>query len=116
MPVVNTTPLRSLEQMGPLLVFVGFQARNSFGAQFIRHFGAQFSAQFVQFSDGHRLLQALEYVEVQRRKKNLVWLCVLKLRIQLAAVVGALLFGVAAVLYPTGYFGPISSRIRSLFV
>ena len=31
-PVVNTTPLRSLEQMGPLLVFVGFQARNSFGA------------------------------------------------------------------------------------
>ena len=53
---------------------------------------------------------------MQRRKKNLGWLGVLKLRIQLAAVVGALLFGVAAVLYPTGYFGPISSRIRSLFV
>ncbi len=71
----------------------------------------------MQVSDGHRLpLQALEYVEVQRRKKNLGWLGVLKLRIQLAAVVGALLFGVAAVLYPTGYFGPISSRIRSLFV
>ena len=71
----------------------------------------------MHFSDGHRLpLQALEYVEVQRRKKNLGWLGVLKLRIQLAAVVGALLFGVAAVLYPTGYFGPISSRIRSLFV
>ena len=67
----------------------------------------------MQVSDGHRLpLQALEYVEVQRRKKNLGWLGVLKLRIQLAAVVGALLFGVAAVLYPTGYFGPISSRIR----
>ena len=117
-PVVNTTPLRSLEQMGPLLVFVGFQARNSFGAQFIRRNSARNSRRnSVQVSDGHRLpLQALEYVEVQRRKKNLGWLGVLKLRIQLAAVVGALLFGVAAVLYPTGYFGPISSRIRSLFV
>jgi len=41
-PVVNTTPLRSLEQMGPLLVFVGVQPRNSFGAIL----GAQFSAQF----------------------------------------------------------------------
>jgi dolichyl-diphosphooligosaccharide--protein glycosyltransferase len=83
-PVVGMTPLRSLEQLGPLLVFFG--------------------------------IQLVEYCEGVRRKKKLstsqVWL--LRLRVfGLAAIAGAMVVGM---LYPTGYFGPISSRVRGLFV
>lgn len=39
-----------------------------------------------------------------------------KFRIQMIIVLGVALVGVAVVLYPTGWFGPMSSRIRGLFV
>lgn len=83
-PVVGWTPLRSLEQIGPLLVFLGFQ-----------------------------LIQFCEVVRIKRKlNRKGAW----KLRIQAfsaAAVVG-LVFLYA--LSTTGYFGPISSRVRGLFV
>lgn len=83
-PVVGWTPIRSLEQLGPLFVF--------FGIQFV------------------------EYCERVRTRDNLtrsqVWL--LRIRIGgLVALVGAV---VISALWPTGYFGPISSRVRGLFV
>jgi dolichyl-diphosphooligosaccharide--protein glycosyltransferase len=81
-PVVGWTPIRSLEQLGPLFVF--------FGIQFV------------------------EYCERVRTRDNLtrsqIWL--LRVRIGgLAALVGAI---VIRALWPTGYFGPISSRVRGL--
>jgi len=83
-PVVGFTPLKSLEQLGPAAVFLGFQV--------------------------------LQYCEIIKKKKNLsrsqAWL----LRIQvgiIGAVVGAALVYLLA---PRGYFGPISSRVRGLFV
>ncbi|KAL7480004.1 hypothetical protein ACHAW6_005716 [Cyclotella cf. meneghiniana] len=83
-PVVRTVPLRSLEQLGPMLVFVG--------------------------------MQLVEYCERVRRRDSLsrskVWL--LRMRVfGIAAVLGA---AVAGALWPTGYFGPISARVRGLFV
>lgn len=81
-PVVGWTPVRSLEQLGPLFVF--------FGIQFV------------------------EYCERVRTRDNLsrsqIWL--LRVRIGgLAALVGSI---VIRALWPTGYFGPISSRVRGL--
>eukprot|EP00929_Paragymnodinium_shiwhaense_P063637 TRINITY_DN3179_c0_g1_i1.p1 TRINITY_DN3179_c0_g1~~TRINITY_DN3179_c0_g1_i1.p1 ORF type:complete len:896 (-),score=247.08 TRINITY_DN3179_c0_g1_i1:70-2757(-) len=83
-PVVGMQPLRSLEQMGPLLVFVGYQ--------------------FLAFCD------------VVRRNKQMDGQEFVVFRIKVLAFMGACLLGVAILLWPTGYFGPLSSRIRGLFV
>eukprot|EP00434_Breviolum_minutum_P012908 symbB.v1.2.011376.t1/scaffold763.1/size179103/11 len=79
-PVVGMQPLRSLEQMGPLLVFVGYQV--------------------------------LALCDYQRWKQKLSTLDFVKLRVMLSIATLAALLVVAAMLYPTGYFGPLSSRIR----
>jgi dolichyl-diphosphooligosaccharide--protein glycosyltransferase len=89
-PVVGWTPLKSIEQMGPLLAFVG--------------------------------MQLIEYCEVARRRRlalggrpmstKEMWI----LRIKVFAVAGVVALAVGAALYPTGYFGPITSRVRGLFV
>lgn len=83
-PVVGWAPLKSLEQLGPGIVFCTYQL--------------------------------LMMAEVVKGKKEMTRLEVLKLRIKIfaaAAVVGALLVTAVA---PKGYFGPISSRVRGLFV
>jgi len=61
-------------------------------------------------------IQLLEIIEWQRRKKGLSNREVWKLRIKLFAAAGLILLSVGYVLIPTGYFGPISSRVRALFV
>mmetsp|Transcript_42760 Transcript_42760/g.77244 ORF Transcript_42760/g.77244 Transcript_42760/m.77244 type:complete len:876 (+) Transcript_42760:176-2803(+) len=83
-PVVGWQPLRSVEQMGPLLVFCGYQV--------------------------------LAFCDQQRRKRKMGASEFAKFRIQMIIVLGVALVGVAVVLYPTGWFGPMSSRIRGLFV
>jgi len=83
-PPVGLAPLRSLEQMLPLLVFLG--------------------------------VQLLEAVEVERRKKRLTPAQVWKRRVQLAMPAAALLVVATAAILPTGYFGPLSSRVRGLFL
>jgi len=83
-PVVGWQPLRSLEQMGPLLVFLGYQV-----------------LAFCDFMRRRRKMEKMEFV---------------KFRIFTFAVFLAILLGVAILLYPTGYFGPLSARIRGLFV
>jgi dolichyl-diphosphooligosaccharide--protein glycosyltransferase len=83
-PVVGWTPIRSLEQMGPLLAFGGFQL--------------------------------IEICQVLKRKRNLSTLETWKLRIVVFAGAGVALVVLTYILAPTGYFGPISSRVRGLFV
>mmetsp|Transcript_71701 Transcript_71701/g.171253 ORF Transcript_71701/g.171253 Transcript_71701/m.171253 type:complete len:881 (+) Transcript_71701:56-2698(+) len=83
-PVVGMQPLRSLEQMGPLLVFIGYQV--------------------LAFSD------------FMRHKKKMGTMEFVKFRIMMCILAGLALIVVAVLLYPTGYFGPLSSRIRGLFV
>ena len=83
-PVVGLAPLRSLEQLAPCVVFLGFQL--------------------------------LEYCEIQRRKRNLNLLQLYQLRVKVftpAVLVAAL---AVAQLSSMGYFGPLSARVRGLFV
>lgn len=83
-PVVGWTPLKSLEQMGPLLAFLGFQL--------------------------------IEFCQIQKRKQKLntkqTWI----LRIKVFVAAGLLGLAVVTFLAYQGYFGPISARVRGLFV
>ena len=83
-PVVGMTPLRSLEQLGPMLVFLG--------------------------------MQLVEYCERVRRRDNLSRKDTWVLRFRLFGLAGVAGAGVILLLWPTGFFGPISSRVRGLFV
>eukprot|EP00931_Biecheleriopsis_adriatica_P073330 TRINITY_DN47637_c0_g1_i1.p1 TRINITY_DN47637_c0_g1~~TRINITY_DN47637_c0_g1_i1.p1 ORF type:complete len:816 (-),score=151.62 TRINITY_DN47637_c0_g1_i1:34-2445(-) len=83
-PVVGWTPLRSLEQMGPLCVFLCLQVTELLN-QWRRYCG----------------MSDKDFCHL-RRKAFLV-----------LALAGALL---CAVLFQMGYFAPISSRVRGLFV
>mmetsp|Transcript_24548 Transcript_24548/g.70471 ORF Transcript_24548/g.70471 Transcript_24548/m.70471 type:complete len:903 (+) Transcript_24548:58-2766(+) len=83
-PVVGWQPIRSLEQLGPLLVFLGYQV--------------------------------LAFCDHERRRKKMSTKEFVVFRIKVcAAFLGALAI-TCCLLYPTGYFGPFSARIRGLFV
>ncbi|KAH8090104.1 oligosaccharyl transferase [Aureococcus anophagefferens] len=83
-PVVGWRPMRDLELLPPLLVFVGLQ--------------------FYGWADGERRARGLG--------PGGFLLALIKAGIVLALLLGA----AGAVLYPRGYFGPLSSRVRGLFV
>ena len=83
-PVVGWTPLKSLEQLGPFAVFVGFQL--------------------------------MEYCEVRRRGGRLGRREAWRLRLRIFGGAALLAAVCVALLLPTGHFGPISSRVRGLFV
>ena len=83
-PVVGMTPLKSLEQVGPLAVFI--------------------------------IYQVLLYCELEIRRLGLNRLDAMKFRVEIFTLslgVGLIAIGT---LTPEGYFGPISSRVRGLFV
>jgi dolichyl-diphosphooligosaccharide--protein glycosyltransferase len=83
-PVVGWSPLKSLEQLGPCMVFLAFQL--------------------------------LQVVEVLKRKRQMsrrqAWI----LRVQVFGAAAAIAILVVVTMTPKGYFGPISSRVRGLFV
>jgi dolichyl-diphosphooligosaccharide--protein glycosyltransferase len=85
-PVVGWTPLKSLEQLGPCLCFL--------------------------------IMVALEVCESRRRAGKYKFLSFANTKVYLAVglACAAALAAVVAALLPTGYFGPLSSRIRGLFV
>jgi dolichyl-diphosphooligosaccharide--protein glycosyltransferase len=83
-PTVSWTPLKSLEQMGPLVAFLGFQL--------------------------------IEVCEIIKRRKKLSPMQTWLLRVQIFGVAAVVAGLVAFVLADAGYFGPISSRVRGLFV
>mmetsp|Transcript_14027 Transcript_14027/g.19703 ORF Transcript_14027/g.19703 Transcript_14027/m.19703 type:complete len:1048 (-) Transcript_14027:136-3279(-) len=83
-PVVGWTPLKSLEQLGPLVAFLAFQL--------------------------------IELCQIIKRYKKLNTVQTWKLRIMVFACAGLVALGIGYVLAQTGYFGPISSRVRGLFV
>jgi dolichyl-diphosphooligosaccharide--protein glycosyltransferase len=83
-PVVGWTPLKSLEQLGPCVVFLAYQL--------------------------------LMVAEIIKGKKEMTRMQVLKLRIRILAAAGVAGILVVMAVAPRGYFGPISSRVRGLFV
>lgn len=83
-PVVGTTPLRSLEQMGPMGIFFA--------------------------------LQIWGFCEVVRKRTRMTDERFARFRYQILATSVGCAAVVAAVLFQAGYFGPISARVRGLFV
>jgi dolichyl-diphosphooligosaccharide--protein glycosyltransferase len=83
-PVIGLTPLRSLEQLGPMLVFLG--------------------------------MQLVEYCERVGKRDGLSKGRLWALRFRVIGLAGAVGMVVVMLLWPTGFFGPISSRVRGLFV
>merc|ERR1719424_2790667 len=83
-PVVGMTPLRSLEQMGPLGVFF--------------------------------LLQIMAFCEAVRKRTEMSEKEFNAFRQKVFIAAGGAGAIVAAMLFQTGYFGPMSARIRGLFV
>eukprot|EP00041_Stephanoeca_diplocostata_P023589 m.581945 g.581945 ORF g.581945 m.581945 type:complete len:810 (-) comp22335_c0_seq1:178-2607(-) len=61
-------------------------------------------------------LQVLEFAAVQRRARNLDQIATFKEVIKAGIVVGLVVAAVVAHLWPQGYFGPLSARVRGLFV
>lgn len=62
-------------------------------------------------------LQLMEYTADHRRKNVLMTnFEFLQYRIKIFSMVGAVAVAIIAVLLPTGYFGPLSARIRGLFL
>ena len=83
-PVVGWAPLKSLEQLGPCAVFLGYQI--------------------------------LQVVEIIKGKKQMTRTEVFKLRVKVSATALGIAFVLVTALAPKGYFGPLSSRVRGLFV
>jgi dolichyl-diphosphooligosaccharide--protein glycosyltransferase len=85
-PPVGLMPFKSLEQLSGLIVFVG--------------------------------LQVLQVSEIKRTKLNKPIWSLGGVKIRLTYIFGFVASGIliAIVLAPTGFFGPLSSRVRSLFV
>lgn len=83
-PVVGLTPLKSLEQMGPGLVFLGYQI--------------------------------IYYCEREILKKKLGKAQAWRFRVEIITTACLITAAMLVLLVPQGYFGPISSRVRGLFV
>ena len=86
-PVVGLTPIKSMEQMGPLGVFLIYQ-----------------------------FLQATEMYNRSLKANSMDWWELQRFRAKMAVVAGGVLCVIVSILLPMGYFGPLSSRIRGLFV
>jgi dolichyl-diphosphooligosaccharide--protein glycosyltransferase len=90
-PVVGLTPLKSLEQLFPACVFIFLQ---------------------LIYVCEHPKVLAFFKVDAAtltyRQKANVYF--------KVFSVAGIALSVVVALLWPTGYFGPLSSRVRGLFV
>mmetsp|Transcript_14469 Transcript_14469/g.15146 ORF Transcript_14469/g.15146 Transcript_14469/m.15146 type:complete len:886 (-) Transcript_14469:386-3043(-) len=90
-PVVGLTPLKSLEQMAPLGVFLFLQLLQI----------CELSVVLKIFG-----IKPTKYTHTQR----------FKVRFVVFAIAGLIVAGIVAKLWPTGYFGPLSARVRGLFV
>mmetsp|Transcript_6346 Transcript_6346/g.15806 ORF Transcript_6346/g.15806 Transcript_6346/m.15806 type:complete len:849 (-) Transcript_6346:127-2673(-) len=83
-PVVGLAPIKSMEQLGPMAVFLGMQVLEC-GERIVKH-------------------------------RKLTGAAAWRLRINVYAAGVAALAAVILLLAPTGYFGPLSVRVRGLFV
>ena len=91
-PVVGWTPLKSLEQLAPLGVF-GLM-------------------QLLQLCENSLFLRKVYKMDID----SMTPAQKLKVKTQVFGVAAGIATVIVAMLWPTGYFGPLSSRVRGLFV
>jgi dolichyl-diphosphooligosaccharide--protein glycosyltransferase len=89
-PVVGWSPLKSLEQLGPFVAFAGMQ--------------------LIEFCE------IIRRRRIQQNQKPYTMVQMWKLRITVFTVSGIVAMALIYLLAPSGYFGPLSSRVRGLFV
>ena len=83
-PVVGLAPIKSAEQLGPMCVFLGYQA-----------------------------LALAEFLVKRARKTGPeAW----RIRLRVYTTCAGCVFALALCLAPTGWFGPLSVRVRGLFI
>jgi dolichyl-diphosphooligosaccharide---protein glycosyltransferase len=89
-PVVGWAPLKSLEQLGPLAVFLGYQL----------------------------IFVTEQWIQRKRNSSNepIHFIEAMTIRGQVLVATSIVFIIFAILILPTGYFGPISSRVRGLFV
>ena len=92
-PVIGYGPIKSLEQLAPGCVFVLFQ--------------------LIQLSHSSWVLAMFGY---PKKLKKVTWKQRMVVYFTLFGLAGAVAAAGIAYLWPRGYFGPLSSRIRGLFV
>ena len=92
-PVIGYGPLKSLEQLAPCGVFLLFQ--------------------FIQLSHSSFVLKWFGY---DKKWRKLKWSEKLTVYSIVFGAGGVIILAVILYLWPRGYFGPLSSRIRGLFV
>lgn len=92
-PVVGWTPLKSLEQLSVLAVFGGYQ--------------------LIQLSN---FIIQKQRTEFNKQNKSIPKYFEWKIRILVFSCAAVLALMGSAIMLPKGYFGPISSRVRGLFV
>lgn len=85
-PVVGWMPFKSLEQLAPFALFLVFQ-----------------------------LLEFCNYVSVSRGYKTNSWQDI-KFKLFVFSIAFAILAAIVMHLLPTGFFGPLSARVRGLFL
>jgi len=90
-PVVGLAPLKSFEQLGPMGVF------------FIMH--------ILKFCNSDFVLSKFNFQKDSLTQKQKV-----RVYVHVFGAAALALSVVFALLWPTGYFGPLSSRVRGLFV
>ena len=83
-PVVGWAPLKSLEQLGPCAVFIGYQI--------------------------------LRFCDHIKKKRNLSRTEFIAFRVKVFVIAGTATILLITAIAPSGYFGPLSSRVRGLFV
>jgi dolichyl-diphosphooligosaccharide--protein glycosyltransferase len=83
-PVVGLAPIKSMEQLGPAGVFLGYQV--------------------------------LEFSERAVRRAGLSGRDAWRLRVRHYSIAAVALVAVVVALAPTGWFGPLSVRVRGLFI
>jgi dolichyl-diphosphooligosaccharide---protein glycosyltransferase len=98
-PVISQAPIRSLEQAGPLLVFLVFQFCRIVDSISFSYFNKKWT------TNG----SPLAFTDPTYRAMLLI-------RFQAALVAGALTTPLIVYLAQTGYFGPLSVRVKALFV
>jgi dolichyl-diphosphooligosaccharide--protein glycosyltransferase len=117
-PVVGLTPFKSLEQLAPFALFIVFQ---------LRHYCQR--RKYLFFYTENTLIHRHTHTHTHTHTYTLLYSLFsvslgiqqgskadIKFKLFVFAFASVVIGAIVYVLLPTGYFGPLSARVRGLFV